>query len=49
MTPQEIREKILDVVGQNGGHLSSSLGAVEIAMALVEVFDPEKDRVVWDV
>ena len=49
MTPQEIRERILDVVGQNGGHLSSSLGAVEIAMALVEVFDPEKDRVVWDV
>ena len=31
MTAQEIREKILDVVGQNGGHLSSSLGAVEIA------------------
>ena len=49
MTPQEIREKILDVVGQNGGHLSSSLGAVEIAMALAEVFDPAKDRVVWDV
>ena len=49
MTPQEIREKILDVVGQNGGHLSSSLGAVEIAMALAEVFDPMSDRVVWDV
>ena len=49
MTPQEIREKILDVVGQNGGHLSSSLGAVEIALALAEVFDPMRDRVVWDV
>ena len=49
MTPQEIRERILDVVGQNGGHLSSSLGAVEIALALAEVFDPLKDRVVWDV
>ena len=49
MTPQEIREKILDVVSSNGGHLSSSLGAVEIAMALAEVFDPVKDRVVWDV
>ena len=49
MTPQEIRERILDVVGQNGGHLSSSLGAVEIALALAEVFDPERDRVVWDV
>ena len=49
MTPQEIRGRILDVVGQNGGHLSSSLGAVEIAMALAEVFDPMSDRVVWDV
>ena len=49
MTPQEIRERILDVVGQNGGHLSSSLGAVEIALALAETFDPLKDRVVWDV
>ena len=49
MTPQEIRERMLDVVGKNGGHLSSSLGAVEIAMALAEVFDPLKDRVVWDV
>ena len=34
---------------ENGGHLASSLGAVEIAMALAEVFDPEKDRIVWDV
>ena len=49
MTPQEIRERILDVVGKNGGHLSSSLGAVEIATALAETFDPQKDRVVWDV
>ena len=49
MTPQEIRERILDVVGQNGGHLSSSLGAVEIALALAETFDPLKDRIVWDV
>ena len=49
MTPQEIREKILETVGRNGGHLSSSLGAVEIALALSQVFDPEKDRVVWDV
>ena len=49
MTPQEIRERILDVVGRNGGHLSSSLGAVEIAVALAETFDPLRDRVVWDV
>ena len=49
MTPQEIRTRILDVVSRNGGHLASSLGAVEIAMALSEVFDPLTDRVVWDV
>ena len=49
MSPQEIRGKILDAVDKNGGHLASSLGAVEIAMALAEAFDPEVDRIVWDV
>ena len=49
MTAEEIRARILDVVQRNGGHLASSLGAVEISMALADVFDPEKDRVVWDV
>ncbi|MBQ3343657.1 MAG: 1-deoxy-D-xylulose-5-phosphate synthase, partial [Kiritimatiellae bacterium] len=49
MTAEEIRARILDVVQKNGGHLASSLGAVEISMALAEVFDPGKDRVVWDV
>lgn len=48
-TAEEIRKRILDVVFANGGHLASSLGAVEIAMALRKVFNPEKDRVVWDV
>ena len=49
MTAEEIREKIVDAVSKNGGHLASSLGAVELAMALAKVFDPEKDRIVWDV
>lgn len=49
MTPAEIRARLLDVVPRNGGHLASSLGAVEIAVALSEVFDPPKDRIVWDV
>jgi 1-deoxy-D-xylulose-5-phosphate synthase len=44
-----LRARILDVVSKNGGHLASSLGAVELACALVDVFDPEKDRIVWDV
>ena len=49
MTAEEIRRRILDVALANGGHLASSLGAVEIAMALVETFDPMRDRVIWDV
>ena len=48
-TPEEIRARILDVVTRNGGHLASSLGAVEIALALHAVFDAETDRIVWDV
>ena len=49
MTAEEIRRTICDTTLANGGHLASSLGAVEIAMALAEVFDPMRDRVVWDV
>ena len=49
MKPIELRHRILETVSKNGGHLASSLGAVEIAMALAEVFDPETDRIVWDV
>lgn len=47
--PVKLRNRMLEVVSKTGGHLASSLGAVEIAMALAEVFDPSKDRVVWDV
>ena len=49
MTAAEIREKIVETVSRNGGHLASSLGAVELSMALAKVFDPGKDRIVWDV
>ncbi len=49
MTVEDIRALLLKAVSRNGGHLASSLGAVELAMALTDVFDPEKDRVVWDV
>ena len=49
MEPADIRERIIAAVAANGGHLASSLGAVEIAMALAEVFEPERDRIVWDV
>lgn len=49
MTADAIRRRIIETVSANGGHLASSLGAVEIAMALAEVFDPARDRIVWDV
>lgn len=45
----DVRERILDVVNANGGHLASSLGAVELAIALVRAFEPARDRIVWDV
>ena len=44
-----LRRQMLESVSRNGGHLASSLGAVELAIALVRVFDPAKDRVLWDV
>lgn len=46
---QTIRERILDVVSKNGGHLSSSLGAVDIIVAMHKVFDVEKDPFIYDV
>ncbi|HVO76824.1 MAG TPA: 1-deoxy-D-xylulose-5-phosphate synthase, partial [Candidatus Bathyarchaeia archaeon] len=45
----EIREYIIDVVSRRGGHLASSLGAVEIAVALHYVFDSPRDKILWDV
>lgn len=46
---QEIREYIVDVVSKNGGHLSSSIGVVELTLALHYVFDTPHDKIVWDV
>jgi 1-deoxy-D-xylulose-5-phosphate synthase len=45
----EIREQIIGTVSRRGGHLASSLGAVEITLALHYVFDAPKDKIVWDV
>lgn len=45
----EIRARILEVVSQNGGHLASSLGTVELTLALHKIFNNPKDRIVWDV
>ena len=46
---QDVRNYILSVVSQNGGHLASNLGVVELSVALEYVFDTRKDRLVWDV
>ncbi len=45
----EIRQKMLETVSKNGGHLSSNLGAVELTVALHKVFDSPKDSIVFDV
>jgi 1-deoxy-D-xylulose-5-phosphate synthase len=45
----EIRNRIVEVVSSTGGHLASSLGAVELAIAVHYVFDTPKDKVIWDV
>ncbi len=45
---QEIRQKLIDDVSRNGGHLASNLGAVELTVALHYVFG-EEDKIVWDV
>ena len=46
---EEIRKFIVDVVTKTGGHLASSLGVVELTIALLKVFSPPKDEIVWDV
>ncbi len=46
---EEIRKYILEVVSENGGHLASNLGVVELTIALHSVFDMSKDKIIWDV
>ena len=45
----EIRELIIDSVSKTGGHLASSLGTVELTIALHYIFDTPDDKIVWDV
>lgn len=46
---EEVRSKIIETVSQNGGHLASNLGVVELSVALHRVFDCPKDYIIWDV
>ncbi len=45
----DLRNYIIDVTSKNGGHIGPSLGVVELTVALLMAFDPEKDRIVWDI
>ncbi len=46
---EEIRKYIIEIVSENGGHLASNLGVVELTIALHSIFDVPKDKIVWDV
>lgn len=46
---EEIRKYILEIVSENGGHLASNLGVVELTIALHSIFDLPTDKIVWDV
>lgn len=45
----ELRQFVIDQCAQNPGHLGSSLGVIELTVALHYVFDTPEDRIVWDV
>ncbi|MBR6499242.1 MAG: 1-deoxy-D-xylulose-5-phosphate synthase, partial [Clostridia bacterium] len=44
----EIRDKIIDTVSRNGGHLASNLGAVELTIALHSVLSVPRDKLIFD-
>ena len=46
---QEVREHIIDTVGEIGGHFGANLGACEIAVALHSLLDSPTDKILWDV
>jgi 1-deoxy-D-xylulose-5-phosphate synthase len=46
---QEIRQRIIETVLKNGGHMASNLGIVELTLALHTVFDSPRDKFIWDV
>ena len=45
----ELRDELIEVVSETGGHLGAGLGVVELTVALHYVFDTPKDKLVWDV
>lgn len=45
----EVRQRLIDVVSQTGGHIGAGLGVVELTVALAYCFDSPRDKIVWDV
>ena len=45
----EVRQRLIDVVSQTGGHIGAGLGVVELTVALCYSFDSPRDKIVWDV
>src|SRR5512133_549027 len=46
---QEIRELIIDTIGEIGGHFGANLGTCELAVALHSLLDSPRDKILWDV
>src|SRR5215217_1447971 len=46
---QEIREQIIDTIGEIGGHFGANLGTCELAVALHSLLDSPRDKILWDV
>lgn len=46
---EEVRKRIIEVTAKTGGHVAPSLGATDLTIAILKMFDPLEDRIVWDV
>src|SRR6056297_1641820 len=45
----DVRDYMINSIAKTGGHLGAGLGVVELSVALHAVFDPPKDKIIWDV
>src|SRR4029453_9469503 len=46
---QEVREQIIDVIGEIGGHFGANLGTCELAVSLHSLLESPRDKILWDV
>jgi len=49
LVAQEVRELIIDTIGEIGGHFGANLGTCELSVALHSLLDSPRDKVLWDV